>query len=230
MSTPIERFSLTESATNAVLKIIQEKDLRHGDAMPSTGDLAQELGVSRPVIREALATLAGLGLIHRQQGRETIVTTPGSEELGTLLRLRFQVQNLPYADIQEFREFIEVDIARLAARNADKNDIANLKALLEQLKSATTEAELHDADVAFHRAIAAAGGNDILLLIIDSISPLLRKLRTRVWKGWISSGGQLQEIIEAHALILNAIEKNDESTAAIAMTDHMKQARFGLDK
>ena len=225
----LERASLAELTTDALLNLIKEQQLRDGDPIPATGELADRLGVSRPVVREAVATLAGLGLVHRQQGRESVVTTPGSRQLERLIQLRFQIQNIPYEDIQEFREFVEVDSARLAARHATEPDLADLSSALEALRAASNDSELHDADVEFHRVVARAGGNDLMRLVIDAVSPLLRQLRTRVWAGWVASGGGLAEIIDAHAEILDAISRHDESAAAAAMTAHMAQARSGLN-
>lgn len=229
MPAPIERSSLADMTVDALLSLIEDQGLRDGDPIPATGELAEALQVSRPVVREAIATLAGLGLLRRSQGRESVVTTPGSAQLERLIRLRARLQGSPPEDIQEFRELVEVDSARLAARHATPEDVARLHACMQVLRASKTDPELHDADVEFHRVLAVASRNDLMSLTIDSITPLLRQLRTKVWAGWVAKGGGRDEIIEAHAKVLEAVEAGDEAAAAVAMTHHMGQARAGLD-
>lgn len=229
MAKPIDRTSLAEQAAQILLEYIQDQGLRDGDPIPATAELAETLGVSRPVIREAIAALSGLGLISRSQGRESVVATPGSLQLETMLRHRFQVTGTDLVDVQEFREVVEVSSARLAAERATTEGLAELKAALENLRSVHTDEELHDADVAFHRQVAVIAKNDLLLLTIDSIAPLLRALRTKVWAGWVAAGGGTTEVVEAHADVYDAIAAGDADAAAHAMMVNLYQARTGLE-
>lgn len=89
--------------------------------------------------------------------------------------------------------------------------------------------EHYDADVAFHRAVAHAARNDLLTLLLDAIAPLLRELRTAAWAGWTQSGGGFEEIVEAHAAVLERLSAHDGDGAALAMQRHLHQARFGLE-
>ena len=229
MNSHLRRPSLTELTAEAILDMIRDRNLTSGDQIPATGEIAEALQVSRPVVREAVATLTGVGLLKSQQGRESVITVPGSADLAQLIRLRFQVNGGDYEDIQEFRELIEVVAAGLAAKRAEPHDITELEERLRVLRAATTDDELHDADVAFHQQIAIAGRNDLLALTIEAVSPLLRQLRTRVWAGWTSRGGSLTEIIEAHTVILERIAAGDEEGASRAMAQHLSQARSGLE-
>ncbi|MYS86574.1 FadR/GntR family transcriptional regulator [Embleya scabrispora] len=228
MPKPIQRQSLTDMAVDALIDLIEERGLSEGDALPATAELADELSVSRPVIREAIAELAGQGLLERRQGRETVVTLPGSRQLERLLRLRFAVTGTQLEDIQTYREVAEVGAARLAALKATDADIEAIQQKLDAIRAARSDEELHEADQAFHREVARAAGNGLLLLTIDGITPHLHQLRVEAWRGWTESGKGIGPIVEAHAVILDRIRRRDPEAAARAMREHLGQAREGL--
>ncbi len=226
---PMKRAPLTDQVTDALLAMISARGLSEGDSLPPVGEIAQKFEVSIPVVRESIAGLAALGLLRRQQGRETLVATPDAWHLRRMMGLRIAQAQIDDESIQQFREIVEVGSAGLAARNASSAEIVELEERLERLREASTEAELHEADVAFHAAVARAGGNDLLIWTLESLEPLLRRLRERVWAGWVEGGGDRDSIIEAHAAVLKCIRAGDEAGAAAAMTSHLRQARLGLD-
>lgn len=226
----IPRLPLTDQVSDAILEMIRAQGLVDGDAIPSVRELSQALGVSVPVVREAIAGLSSLGLLKRQQGRETVVSTPDADHLSRLFSYRVASAAVTDASVQSFREIVEVGSARAAASNADPEAISAIRAAFDRMTGVDSEEDLHDADVAFHAAVARASKNDLLILTLDALAPLLRRLRTRVWSGWVAGGGDLQSIIQAHAVVLDAIERHDPEAAGAAMIAHMKQARLGLEQ
>jgi GntR family transcriptional repressor for pyruvate dehydrogenase complex len=230
MPRSIRRTSLGEQATDAIIELIGERNLHAGDQLPGSNDLAEMLGVSVPVVREAMAGLAAIGLLERHQGRESTVATPDSSHLSRLLSLRVVGSSVDDVQLQQFREIVEVGNARLAARNRSDEQLMALDAALDVLSSARTPEELHEGDVLFHAAVAQSANNDLCALTLESLEPLLWRLRRRVWHGWVNAGGDLTSIIDAHAAILKAIRAGDEDEAAAAMSRHLAQARAGLDE
>lgn len=228
MTSPLERSSLASMAADALIAFIEERGYRENDALPATAELGETLQVSRTVVREAIAELAGQGLLKRQQGRETTVGLPDARQLERLLRLRFTVQGADYKALQDFREIIEVGASRIAAQRASADDIAALEERLAALRAAEGGEALHNADQAFHREIARISGNDLTLLTIDGITPLLHQLRVRAWAGWTAAGHTVDPIVEAHAVILERIREKDTEGAAEAMRNHLQQANEGL--
>lgn len=229
MSRGVHRASLSEQVTEGILALIRETGLRSGDSIPPTAELADTFDVSVPVVREAIAGLAALGVLRRQQGRETVVSTPEAAHLARLLRFRVESAEVDDPSIQRFREVVEVGNAELAAQTRDDAALERLDEALARLRAASTDEELHEADVAFHAAVARAGGNDLFILTLEAMEPLLHRLRSTVWKGWVASGGDLVSIVEAHAVILDRIRAQDARGAAAAMHDHLMQARRGLE-
>lgn len=123
---------------------------------------------------------------------------------------------------------IEVGAARLAAERATSDDIAILEDRLQKLRQASTDDARHEADQDFHRAVATAAHNDMVLLTIDGITPLLFQLRRHAWSGWTKSGKGVVPVVEAHAVILERIAAHDVDGSAVAMKEHLTQALEGL--
>ena len=225
----VRRATLADQVTDEIVALIRERGLRAGDALPSSGELAEEFGVSMSVVREAVAGLSGMGVLRRHQGREAVVAVPGSADLERLLRYRIDNVAISDLDVQAYREIVETGSARLAGQHATDADIDALGRGLERLRAARTEDELHDADVNFHALVAQATGNDLLVTTLGAIAPLLRRQRKRVWRGWVVGGGELGPVIDAHAAIFEAIRERDPDGAAEAMRAHLSQPRSGLD-
>ena len=222
------RSTLTDQTVEALLALIEERGLKENDVLPSTSDLATSLGVSRTTIREGIAQLAGQGLFGRRQGRVTVITLPDSKQFEHMLHLRFAISGHDYEGLQEFRQVVEVGNARLAAKNATKNNIAAIQKQLDLMKNASTDDERHRADQAFHKEIALASGNDFATLILDGITPILFQLRRRAWLGWKKAGRDAHPLVLAHEKILEKIITKDQDGAAQAMADHLDQAMEGL--
>jgi GntR family transcriptional regulator, transcriptional repressor for pyruvate dehydrogenase complex len=223
---PVERESLTDKVAAAIIAVVQERKLKEGDALPPTADLAAEFDVSRTVVREALAELAGRGLVKRQQGREGVWTVPGSGEIRSVLAHRIEHENIDVSDLHEFREALEVRASALAARSADGDDVEQIESALKALQEADEEA-IHGADVAFHRAVAQASHNPLFPLVLDALEPLLRESRALAWEGWRAAGGALERV-DAHVAIAQAIRARDEDAAAAAMREDLAETRNAL--
>lgn len=223
------RTSLAEQVSGALLEFIRDNALRDGDSLPSTGELAERFGVSRTVVREALADLAGRGVLLRSQGRESVVRTPGTDELHQLLSLRVWRDKLDVKHIQMVREPLEILAAGLAAEHRTDEQLKMMKGHLATQAAARKDSVYHEADVAFHRSVAEASGNQLLALILDSLAPLLLELRIRATAGRRATGQSLEPVIEAHRTILGEIEAEDGEGARKAMAAHLNQTWEGLD-
>jgi GntR family transcriptional repressor for pyruvate dehydrogenase complex len=225
----VNRKTLTDQVADLIAGLIRERGLHAGDPLPATAELSESFNVSRPVVREAIAELAGRGLLRRHQGRESVVTVPGSDHLERLFSYRIEDAGISDEHLQEYRECVEVAAARLAARNATAEDDARLEQRVEAMRSARRRAELLDADVELHRAIAQAGRNELLILTLDAITPLLRSTRAKVWQGLLSAGIARTAIVDNHAEIVARIRERDEDGAAGAMDAHLRDARLALE-
>lgn len=227
---PMQRPSLAGMVADELLKLIEARNLGENDPLPPTAELSELLGVSRTVVREAIAELAGQGLLITRQGKETLVSLPSADRLERFLRLRFVVRGADYRSLHDYRVIIEVGAARLAAQRANADDIAALAERLAALREASTGETSHVADHEFHREVARISGNDMLLVSHDGIAPLFADLRLEVWVGLTQSGADVEPGIEAHADLLRAIEKHDVDGAERAMRGHLDLSLRLLEK
>lgn len=229
-SAEVSRRTFTDQVSDAILDLIRDRGLEDGDMLPPTAELAERFGVSRPVIREALAELAGRGMIARRQGRESVVRLPGAEEIARLLD--HQVKQTKISDVQlhELREALELRSARLAATRADEADLDELRRWLTALKDAERDIEASlEADVELHRAVVVASGNPAFALVADSVAPLLLSSRRHAWQSYRARGGAYDELIARHERIVEAVESGDPDAAEAAMGVDLDDARAHLE-
>jgi len=221
------RRTLTDQVSDALLKIIVEEEMATGDSLPPAGELARRFDVSTVVVREAVAQLAGRGIVSRRQGREPIVTLPGSEVLAEILLLHGRQERIPSSDFLACRAALEVQAAVLAARRGQESArAAALEPPLEALRAANEPTQIVQADLALHLAIVDLSGNRalrlILLSLVDVISTEIT-VRTRR-----EDQEQRRRSVRDHAAIVSAIVSGDVSSARRTMAEHFDVALLGV--
>lgn len=224
----LSRRSLADQVTDALVQLILDEGLDEGDPLPSTAELAERFDVSRTVIREALAALAGRGILSRSQGRETVVATPGPGDLFNLLQFRVRRDAIRPLDILECRMGLEVLAARGAAERRTDDDVASLRDSLDRLASAEDGDSFHRADIALHREIAEAAHNPLLVLILDALVDFLHDVRVQATKRHRAKGGTSKSVVEQHRAIVDAIEAGELDGAEEAMRHHLSATADAL--
>jgi GntR family transcriptional regulator, transcriptional repressor for pyruvate dehydrogenase complex len=196
-----------------------------GDRLPSERQLAENLGVSRSIVREALKSLGMLSLIKVKPGGGYYLQDvpsnllPRSVEWGLLLGERHT------EDLVEARGFIEVAVARLAAERRDEKALKRLQHLLAELKEAgNNPRKFVEADIAFHITLSEASQNSALREILSGMRSLLDVWVRRV----VYASEDLGPRYRRHLAIFEAIKKGDPEAAAQAMGEHMASASKSL--
>jgi GntR family transcriptional regulator, transcriptional repressor for pyruvate dehydrogenase complex len=132
-------------------------------------------------------------------------------------------------DLIEVRRALEVHIASLAARRATKGDIADMEMSIAAMRTGGDESEaFHAADVRFHENLARASGNRLLVFLIEAFAEPLRESRLRSFAGHQARGGGIEDVIEQHQTILEAVKSRSPKAAAEAMRDHLEQTERDL--
>lgn len=198
--------------------IIQGK-LSPGDRLPSERELAAELGISRHSLREALKTLAVLGIVEIKANSGTFISA-GAERSLALYNFSLLSRQGSHLSLLETRKALEVEIARLAARRATPADLDLLKQAVEEFEAAVRDrVDSAGPDLAFHRALAKATQNMIFLLIIDSLPTFV----IRVPELEISS-------MTFHRQIYQAVKARNGDEAAELMAKHLESLEPYLGK
>lgn len=215
----------------ALTREIAEGRLKPGDRLPTEQYLADNFGVSRNVVREAIAQLRSAGLVKSRQGLGTIVAEP--EDLGFHLDIEPANDANTFQHVYELRLGIEVQAADFAARRGDATLLKAISDTFERLRDAERwEAEGVDLDIEFHLAIARASGNP---LIVDAIGYLGASMRQTIVATRERSGEVIGEVkrltVDEHAAIRDAIVARDANGARDAMMQHITNAahRLGYD-
>lgn len=219
--TAVSRQPLTDQVSDALVKLIADEDLRSGSALPSTGELAKRFDVSVIVVREAIAHLAGRGLLLRRQGRETRVSLPGPQILADGMSVHAQQGDIPISDFLVCRAALEVQAAALAAVRHDASYRQNaLEPSMSALRSASTHETFTTADLELHLAIASVSENAALVMILTSLHDVIRlELARRTRR---DKAVQRSESLVRHELVVRAIVEGDPAMARQAMANHFR--------
>jgi DNA-binding FadR family transcriptional regulator len=188
--------------------------------LPTERELADILGVQRSTVRERLAALETLGLINRTQGRGTFLSMPQSIFMQFYFEVALQLNYISIDELQQAREMIEREIARLAALYATPESIATLEDALARMIHTHNVDEAVNADYEFHLALAHATQNPVIILIIEGLSVVLRRVLTRRLQMIRMVAGFANRLDVAHKNILEAVRNRDPEQAAEAMEEH----------
>lgn len=208
-----------EEAVKAVKAVIAEGGYAPGDRLPPERELIGSLGMSRNTLRKALDTLERDGAIWRHVGKGTFVAAHGGNSAtGSLGELAQQVTPV---HMMRARLVLEPALAREAAINASDEAFIRLKLLRDRCQNASSWDEYEAQDDAFHRAIAEATDNVLLLSLFDQLNQVRRAVawNTVVRKSPRPSGDHPS--FSEHDTITTAIEARDPVAAHQAMRDHL---------
>lgn len=224
---PYRRTSLPDQVYEQIMVQIGAGALPVGERLPSEARLSQALGVSRPVVRMALARLRADGVIASRQGAGSFVLRrPQADFLdfaprGTIAEL---------LRCFELRLAVEAEAAALAAARRSSADLAAIERAAAAMQAAFAAGDLGaDADLAFHRAVAAASHNDMFLRALDMVrDPMRDGIATARRLSDRAAAERRSAVLADHAAILAAIRDGAPAAAAAAMRAHIERSRDGM--
>jgi len=174
---------LYEQIVQQVEESIRKGAMKPGDQLPPERELAQQFGVSRTAVREAVKALREKGHVEAYPGRGTFITDGTSHAIKQSLDRMIRIaQPEGSGFLAEVREILEPEIASLAAVRADAQDIAAMREPIAVMDEARKDSDAFiEGDLDFHLALAEAAANPLILSLIDSIVGLLREQRMRIF-------------------------------------------------
>lgn len=216
-----DNVSLRDRIVQRILQKIEEAELGPGHRLPSERDLAQEFRVSRTTVRDAMRTLAGLGVVSVQHGRGIFLQGGHGVALGNALWDPIVGRGSTVSTLFEVRRTMETAAAAWAAERAPIEQRNALVALVQRAKGGgPTAFDLNTATVldrAFHSAVISASGNPIAARIMLNLLDLLEEVRQRT----ATIPGRLWVSILEHEKIAEAILARDSVYAAEQMLSHL---------
>ncbi len=219
----IRSSRLYEQIVEQIEQAILNGELKQGDQLPAERELAEQFGVSRTAVREAVKALREKGLVAAFSGRGTFVTDGTSQAMRQSLDLVTRIGGTDGAtQLAEARAILEPEIAALAAERIEEQLLITLREAVAVMDRSLEDPEAYiEADLDFHLALAEGATNPVILSLVDSIVVLLREQRLRTF--CVDGGPQRGQY--HHKRILEAIEQRDADRAREAMREHMQQVR-----
>jgi GntR family transcriptional repressor for pyruvate dehydrogenase complex len=216
----VARITLAEQVALQVADMIIDKRWKPGDRLPPEMELCVALNVGRSTLREALKSLAFVGMVRMRAGDGTYVAEPSRGLLDRILAKGLLKTEKDLADVCETRIVLETQLAALAARRVTRKGLAHLKELLyEGEQSLRGQGRSYiDIDLEFHLGIADCSGNRLLPRLLADIRGLLVE--------WIAKSQELpgvrQNAQEQHQRIYRAISERNPEAARNEMQAHLE--------
>ncbi len=204
-----------------IMEKIQRKEIRPGDRLPPERQWAEELGVSRATVREAIRSMEMIGLVSCRQGEGNFINDDFSYAMAQPMTISFWLSDGGTQDVHEFRQCLEIESAKLAAKRATREQIKGLAAINRRMSLESDEAEGAMLDKAFHHEIAVIADNSLIRNALSSVTLLIdtviRETRTAI----LTQQKDFEAIVFQHERIIEAISYKNPDLAAKRMLEHM---------
>jgi GntR family transcriptional regulator, transcriptional repressor for pyruvate dehydrogenase complex len=213
-----ERVRFARASSDVVVQIreaILSGKVKPGDRLPTERDMAQQFGVSRVTIRDALRALEAGGLIRVKigGGGGPYVTQPDIGILRDSLNAHFQLHGATPHELAEARMALETTAARLAAERATDEDLAGLRSALTDQNPSTATRSLD-----FHTTLVAASHNRALLIMFSATRALIQEAFDALHARQPDMADTARRV---HTALYEAIERRDPDLAVRLMREHM---------
>lgn len=200
----IKKSTLTDKIVELLYEKITKGEIKAGEKLPGEVELAEQLGVGRPTIREAFNRLLGLGLVERTGYTMTIANDATNSVHSRMVPLI--LEQWETRQLFEARKLIEGDLAILAARKATPSDFIELRLINEQMANNTSVQQYWTLDMQFHKKIADLTDNDVLLAMNNILHDMFRKYEKDVEELL----GVHSTTYSDHTELIDAMEMNKE--------------------
>jgi len=221
---PVNRNSLSDEVVEQIIDLISRGVLKPGERLPSEKELCLRFGVGRTTIREALRSMAVMGILDGRVGEGTFVSGDSRKYLEKALQWGLLIDRKGVNDLVETRLMLESQTAYAAAARATEENLQEIEETLEGMQESLDRPEEHlEHDLRFHLAIARATQNSILFKLLtmtrgylqtwisESLSkPSSRKIRARA-----------DSSVREHEKIVQALRNRKPEEARRAMTEHI---------
>ncbi len=225
----LDKSSLVDKVESKLVELLQKRKLRIGDSIPKELELAETLGVSRTVIREALLRLRVMGVIDSKKKKGAVITSP---DLVGLLGKSMNPHILNQETLKEIFEFrlaLEIGMADFIFKRITKEDIAELKKIV---KNEPPVSQYHvfniDHEIAFHGKLYEITGNETLKKFQGMLLPVF----DYVHKSGLLKKQPLLKTFTSHKTLVNILEKGTVEEFRNGMRSHLENhfARIFNDK
>src|SRR6266540_1650066 len=217
--TPVRQARVSGEIVSQIERAIFATELSPGDRLQSERELAEQFGVSRITVRDALRVLEARGLIRVKVGAMggAFVADANTDRVAESISTLIKLKRMTLSELAEARKVVEAATAELAAQRADAASLSRLQQHVDRARPLLREPITHaDASMDFHVELARAAGNEVLYATVEAyrelLVPSIRDLRDE------KSGRATQK---AHEELVEAVRRHDPEGAREVMLLHL---------
>lgn len=210
-----KKSGLVDQATVKLREYILSKRFKPGDVLPGEIELAEQLDVSRTIIRESLSRFRMFGIIDSRRRRGMILQSPDILKGMEMAMVSPWLSSGTLRELFEFRLMLEVGIADLLFAKKSDRLIKKLERIIEKENSAENESERIKADAEFHAALYQATGNDTLIRFQNLLYPLFKQYAAEKVK-------EFKHPVIDHSRLVKELDKGSPSSFRLAMRHHLE--------
>jgi len=225
---PVSRTTLSEQVAVQVVRMIAAGKWKPGEKLPSELDLCQAFNIGRSTLREALKSLAFVGMVRMRAGEGTFVADGPSKLMDRMLTRGLLHTEKDVSDLWETRMVLETELAALCAQRATDEDLASLDRLVSEMQRSVARGGegFQELDVEFHLTIATCSKNQVLAQLLRTIRDLVQELIIKTQQ----IPGAPELAYAQHRAILEALKQHKLRKARSAMRTHLRafERRFRI--
>lgn len=210
--------ALNQEIQEYIKDYIVENQLRAGDALPSEGQIAQNMGVSRSPVREAVKALQSLGIIEAKQGEGLFVREWNLDPVLETLNYGMRVSPTALRELYEIRTWLEISVIDNVVTNITEEELIELDIIMLRLQQAIKAEDAYThLDKEFHETLLGVSRNETLV-----------KLFNAFWLAFDNYGDEIlvskdyERVIREHKAVLDAIKKRDAQLAREMLAKHFE--------
>jgi len=220
----IKQRKLSEIVVEQIQKVIAEGKLKPGERLPGERKLAEELGVSRPPVRDAIKQLIFGGFLETR-GNATYIKSIAGSLLPDPLKYRVEHSEQAYQELAEIRELLEGWAAAKAANYRTESQLKHLEQIVHAMGQPENQDKIAQLDLDFHRTIAEMVGNTIYLHQIVSIAEIMIPIVSQYREALLISEEDRALLLGHHRKIYEAIRDRKPVEARAAMEEHIEYTK-----
>ncbi|WP_347488858.1 FadR/GntR family transcriptional regulator [Desulfoscipio sp. XC116] len=212
--------TLQNKVAEYISKLIEQGKIKSGDRLPTERDMAEKFGVSRTVVRDAVKTLAGIGVLEVRHGVGIFVATPDSQHIAKQLSGLLYNNQDTINNLIEVRMVLETAVAGWAAKRHSKEDLKNMAENLKSHEEIIKTGDLiaiGEIDRGFHLLLANSSKNPVAIRLMQNLLDLLQVSSRQT----LTIEGRIKQSIEEHYDIYEAINEKDKQKAQEKMKVHL---------
>ena len=226
MIKPLRGPALTEAIRDYIKQYILEHGLQGGDSLPPETQLAQDLGVGRSSVREAIKALQSLGIVEVRHGNGLFVRESNFDPVLEMLSYSMRFDPRRLAELTQIRIWLEAAVVEDAVEQISDNEVAELEEVIKRwAMRAQTEESCSDLDEQFHRILYKTLNNQTLIKLFEVFWVAFANLEFE-----LIEEADAEEELERHQAILEALKARDTVLTRQRLIQHFYSLQQRIDQ